>query len=91
MKHSSYFDGKVQSLGMNSPEGYATVGVIEPGTYAFSTAKQETMVVTEGSLSYRLPGQDWKTAKKGEKFVVAPGIAFDCKADKDAAYMCYYK
>jgi purine/pyrimidine-nucleoside phosphorylase len=91
MKHSSYFDGKVQSLGMNSPEGFATVGVIEPGAYNFSTSKQETMVVTEGSLSYRLPNQEWKVAKKGEKFIVAPGVAFDCKADKDASYICYYK
>jgi uncharacterized protein YaiE (UPF0345 family) len=37
IKHSTYFDGKVQSLGINTEQGYATVGVIEPGKYTFST------------------------------------------------------
>jgi purine/pyrimidine-nucleoside phosphorylase len=91
MKHSSYFDGKVQSLGLNAPEGYATVGVIERGSYTFSTSTQETMVVVDGTLDYKLPGQEWKEAKKGEKFVVASGVAFDCRTDKDAAYICYYR
>jgi purine/pyrimidine-nucleoside phosphorylase len=91
MKHSSYFDGKVQSLGMNSPQGYATVGIIEPGTYTFSTSSQETMVVVEGSLNYKLPGKEWVEAKKGEKFIVVSGVSFECRADKDAAYICYYK
>ncbi|MDP3179988.1 MAG: pyrimidine/purine nucleoside phosphorylase [Spirochaetaceae bacterium] len=91
MKHSSYFDGKVQSLGVNTKNGYATVGVIEPGSYTFSTSTQETMVVVEGVLKYRLYEQEWMEAKKGEKFVVAPGVAFDCRADVDTAYICYYK
>jgi purine/pyrimidine-nucleoside phosphorylase len=90
MKHSSYFGGKVQSLGMNGPEGYATVGVIEPGSYTFSTTTQETMVVVEGFLKYRLPGQEWMEVKKGEKFIIAPGVSFDCRTEKDASYICYY-
>lgn len=91
MKHSSYFGGKVQSLSMNTAAGTATAGVIEPGTYAFSTSSEETMFVTEGELKYHLPGGEWKTAKKGEKFVVPAGVSFDCAAEKDAAYICYYK
>lgn len=91
MKHSSYFNGKVQSLSMNSPEGSATVGVMEPGSYQFSTTQQETMVVTEGTLLYRFPGEDWKTVNKGERFVVAPGSAFDCEAKNDVSYICYYR
>lgn len=91
MKHSSYFDGKVQSLGINTSAGYATVGVIEPGTYTFSTSKQETMCVTEGVLHYLLPKQGWKIAKKGEQFIVPAGLSFDCKAEHDVGYICYYK
>jgi uncharacterized protein YaiE (UPF0345 family) len=39
----------------------------------------------------KLPEQEWKEAKKAEKFGVASGAAFDCHTDKDAAYICYYK
>lgn len=91
MKHSSYFEGKVQSLSLNTENGKATAGVIEPGTYSFSTSSEETMLVTEGELKYRLPGGNWMTAKKGQKFIVEAGLSFDCKAEKDASYICYYK
>jgi len=91
MKHSSYFDGKVQSLGINTESGFATVGVIEPGTYTFSTSKEETMAITEGSLKYMVPGSGWKIARKGEHFVVPAGVSFECKAEADASYICYYR
>jgi uncharacterized protein YaiE (UPF0345 family) len=55
MKHSSYFDGKVQSLGLNTPEGYATAGVIEPGKYTFKTDAEEHMHVVAGTLKAKLP------------------------------------
>jgi hypothetical protein len=55
MKHSSYFDGKVQSLGLNTPEGYATTGVIEPGKYTFKTDSEEHMHVVAGTLKAKLP------------------------------------
>jgi hypothetical protein len=29
MKHNVYYDGRVQSLGLNTEEGSATVGVID--------------------------------------------------------------
>ncbi|HPN64749.1 MAG TPA: pyrimidine/purine nucleoside phosphorylase, partial [Candidatus Goldiibacteriota bacterium] len=48
MKHSEYFEGKVQSLSITGKFGNATVGVIEPGQYTFGTASQETMTVVEG-------------------------------------------
>ena len=91
MKHSSYFEGKVQSLSFNTPQGRATAGVIEPGTYSFSTSSEEIMSVTEGELKYRLPGGEWLNAKKGQSFTVAAGVAFECATDKDASYICYYK
>jgi purine/pyrimidine-nucleoside phosphorylase len=91
MKHSSYFDGKVQSLGFNSHAGYATAGVIEPGTYKFSTEKQEIMVITAGALRAKLPGKEWLFYKKGEKFTVPPGVEFEVQAKADCAYICYYK
>ena len=92
MKHSVYFDGKVQSLGVNTDEGYATVGVMEPGKYTFSTSSEEHMNVVAGSMKVKLPGtDDWKVYGKGEKFVVAPDKSFDLELDNDVVYLCYYK
>ncbi len=92
MKHSVYFDGKVQSLGVNTDEGFATVGVMEPGKYTFPTSSEEHMNVVVGSMKVKLPGEDaWKVYGKGEKFVVAPNKSFDLELDNDVVYLCYYK
>lgn len=91
MKHNSYFDGKVQSLAVNTANGYATVGVIEPGEYTFSTDSEETMSIVAGSLKVRQPGEDWKQIDKGATFVVPAGRSFDVQAVADVAYICYYK
>ena len=91
MKHSSYFDGKVQSLGLNTPEGYATTGVIEPGKYTFKTDSVEHMHVVAGTLKARLPGGGWQTFSKGQFFVVPAQASFDVEAAADVAYLCHYK
>ena len=91
MKHSVYFDGKVQSLGINTVKGYATVGVMESGKYTFSTAKEETMVITAGTLKAKLPGKDWAAYSQNSSFVVAPNASFEVEAVGEVAYICYYK
>jgi uncharacterized protein YaiE (UPF0345 family) len=91
MKHSSYFDGKVQSLGLNTPEGYATTGVIEPGKYTFKTDSEEQMHVVAGALKAKLPGAAWQTFAKGTFFVVPAHASFDVEASADVAYICHYK
>lgn len=91
MKHNTYFEGKVQSLGLNTPEGFATVGVIEPGTYTFSTDSEEHMTIVAGAMNVKLPGKDWKPMAKGETFVVKPHASFDVEVKGDTAYICYYK
>ena len=91
MKHNSYFDGKVQSLGLNTPEGFATTGVIEPGKYTFKTDSEEHMHVVAGNLKAKLPGDTWQTFSKGQSFVVPANVSFDVEAAGDVAYICYYK
>jgi len=91
MKHNSYFDGKVQSLGLSTPEGYATTGVIEPGKYTFKTDSEERMCVVAGTLKAKLPGGGWQNFTQGKSFVVPAGASFDVEASADAAYICYYK
>ena len=91
MKHNSYFDGKVQSLAITTPEGRATVGVIEPGQYAFGTDTEEHMRVLVGVLKAKLPGGDWQDYAAGESFVVAPNVKFEVEAEADVSYICHYK
>ncbi len=91
MKHSVYFEGKVQSLGVNTTSGFATVGVIEPGAYTFSTSSEEHSVLVEGTLRVKLPGEDWKVFPKGQEIVVSSGVSFDIEAQADVAYVCYYR
>lgn len=91
MKHNSYYEGKVQSLGVNTPKGYATVGVIEPGKYSFSTTQEEQMTVVAGSLKVKLPGKDWIEFGEGRFFLVPPKTSFEVEAKTDTAYICYYR
>jgi purine/pyrimidine-nucleoside phosphorylase len=90
MTHNIYFDGKVQSLGFNSADGRATVGVITPGRYTFSTETEENVVIIAGQLRVKLPGEEWKVVRKGENYCVARDSSFEVEADSDAAYICYY-
>jgi purine/pyrimidine-nucleoside phosphorylase len=91
MKHNSYFDGKVQSLAVNTLEGPATVGVIEPGKYTFKTGSEEHMHVVAGVLKAKLPGVAWQAYSKGQFFVVPAQASFDVEASADVAYLCHYK
>jgi len=58
---NEYFDGKVKSIGFETPEGKATIGVMAVGEYEFVTSTVEYMTVTSGKLTVLLPGSDeWK-------------------------------
>ena len=91
MRHNVYFDGKVQSLGFACAGGAATVGVITPGQYAFTTDGAEQVVVLAGTLAVRLPGEDWRTVHAPGAYTVPPGTTFDVSADGDVAYLCRFE
>jgi uncharacterized protein YaiE (UPF0345 family) len=91
MKHNSYFEGKVQSLAVNTAEGYATVGVIEPGRYNFKTDSEERIRIVAGTLQAKLPGGAWQSYAKDQAFVVPAHASFDIEAAADVAYICHYK
>ena len=91
-KTNQYFDGKVVSIGLESAEGTATVGVMAAGEYEFGTATIEIMTVISGTLSILQPGEtEWKTFKKFESFEVAKGVKFRVKCTEDTPYLCLYK
>jgi purine/pyrimidine-nucleoside phosphorylase len=91
MDHNVYFEGKVQSLSMETEQGRATVGVISSGKYSFSTSTQERMVVTSGVLGVRLPGADWRIFGPNQEFIVNAQTSFEVEASQDVSYICYYK
>ena len=91
-KTNQYFDGKVVSIGLESAEGTATVGVIAAGEYEFGTATIEIMTIISGTLSILQPGEtEWKTYNKFESFEVAKDVKFKVKCTEDTPYLCLYK
>ncbi len=87
-----YFDGKVKSIAFETASLPATVGVMEPGEYQFSTSQKETIIVVSGALTVQLPGEDaWHTYATGERFVVEAGQHFQVQAEGDTAYFCTYE
>ena len=91
MEHNVYFEGKVQSLSLDTDQGRATVGVITPGKYTFSTSTQERMVVTSGKLSVTLSqGKERIVVGPNQEFIVGANASFDVEATGDASYICYY-
>ncbi len=91
-KTNQYFGGKVVSIGLESAEGTATVGVMAAGEYEFGTATIEIMTIISGTLSILQPGEtEWKTYNKFESFEVAKDVKFKVKCTEDTPYLCLYK
>ncbi|MDD8026325.1 MAG: pyrimidine/purine nucleoside phosphorylase [Acidobacteriota bacterium] len=92
LKVNEYFDGKVKSIGFETPEGPATVGVMAPGEYEFGTSTREIMTVTSGLLTVRLPDQAaWRDYSAGESFEVGKGLKFQLQVAADVSYLCLYR
>lgn len=88
---NEYFNGMVKSIGFQSVEGKATIGVMAKGEYEFGTSTQETMRVISGAMSINLPGSsEWKEYKSGTEFIVAANVKFGVRVTVDSAYLCLY-
>lgn len=90
VSHNVYFEGKVQSLGLETSKGKATLGVMKAGSYTFSTSTSEKMVIISGVLDVKLEGSDQRKYQAQEEFDVVAGTSFDVSCDRDVAYLCYY-
>ena len=91
LKHNTYFDGKVQSVGFERHGRRTTVGVIAPGEFHFGTDAPERMTVICGELQAKLPGStQWQSFPAGTSFEVAGKSGFDVKAAQPAAYLCEF-
>lgn len=91
LKHNTYFDGNVQSLGFERHGRRLTAGVILPGEFHFNTDAPERMTVSSGELSAKLPGSSqWMTYPVGTAFEIPGKSGFDVKASAPAAYICEF-
>ena len=88
---NEYFDGKVKSIGFATQTLPATVGVMAPGDYEFTTSEREVMTVVSGALSVKLPGRDeWQVFTVGDSFEVAAKTRFQLQVAVATAYLCVY-
>ena len=91
IKHSQYFENKVQSLAFERNSLKASVGVIEPGTYRFETAAAERMTVISGLLEAKLPSSDeFVPFSAGTYFEIGPNSAFEARVSAVSSYLCEY-
>jgi uncharacterized protein YaiE (UPF0345 family) len=89
---NEYFDGKVKSIGFETSEGTATVGVMAAGEYEFSTSSVEFMTVTSGILTVLLPNcEKWEDFGQNETFRVDANVKFKVKAAQPTSYLCLYR
>lgn len=91
LKHNSYFEGQVQSVGFERLGRRITVGVIVPGEFHFGTDAPERMTVISGELAARLPDSgEWRHFPAGTVFEVPAKSGFDVRATQPAAYLCEF-
>ncbi len=91
LKHSTYFEGQVQSVGFERNGRRATVGVVDRGEFHFGTDAPERMTVVSGELWAKLPGDGaWRAFPAGTTFEVPAKSGFDVKAETPAAYLCEF-
>ena len=91
LKHNTYFDGQVQSVGFERNGRRATVGVIAPGEFHFGTDAPERMTVISGELGVRRAGTDaWVTYAAGTAFEIPGRSGFDVRATDPSAYLCEF-
>ncbi len=91
LKHNTYFDGKVQSVGFERNGRRATVGVIDAGEFHFGTDAAERMTVVSGELWVKGPGASaFRAYPAGTAFEIPAKSGFDVKADAPVAYLCEF-
>jgi len=90
LRHNSYFDGRVQSIGYERHGRRATVGVIASGEYHFDTNAPERMSVLSGELVAKVDGGVWVTYPAGTTFEIAGLSGFDVRTSQDSAYLCEF-
>ena len=93
LTHSTYFDGKVQSIGFERNGRKLTAGVIAPGEYHFGTGAPEKMEIVAGACRVKLDGaESWQSYGAGAFFRVPGKSGFSIAVEGELAeYVCSYE
>ena len=92
-KANIYFDGKVVSHTILTPEGARkTLGLIYPGSFHFGTDAAERMEIVAGSCRVKLDGSSaWNTYAAGQTFEVPAKSGFDIEVVSGICeYICSF-
>ena len=92
-KANVYFDGKVVSHTILSPDGSKkTLGLIYPGKFHFGTDKAELMEIVSGACVVKLDGQTATTDyATGSAFEVPSKSGFDIEVKSGICeYVCSF-
>jgi uncharacterized protein YaiE (UPF0345 family) len=89
LKHNTYFEGKVQSIGFERHGRRLTAGVIAPGEYHFGPDAPERMTVISGELEAKV-GDTFRVYPAGTAFEVPGKSGFDVRAKEPTAYLCEF-
>jgi uncharacterized protein YaiE (UPF0345 family) len=91
LKHNTYFDGKVQSVGFERNGRRHTVGAIDAGEFHFGTDGAERMSIVDGEVFVRIDGAtEWTHYPAGTAFEVGQKSGFDIRAAAPAGYVCEF-
>jgi purine/pyrimidine-nucleoside phosphorylase len=91
LKHNTYFEGLVQSVGFERHGRRQSAGVIDTGEFHFGTDAPERMTVVSGELEAKLPGRsDWQRFPAGTAFEIPGKSGFDVRAAAPSAYLCEF-
>jgi uncharacterized protein YaiE (UPF0345 family) len=89
LKHNTYFDGRVQSIGFQRLGRRMTAGVMAPGEYHFDTDAPERMTIVSGELEAKVEDA-WRSYPAGTTFEVPAKSGFDVRAREPASYLCEF-
>jgi len=90
LKHNSYFDGLVQSVGFERHGRRQTVGVVAAGEHHFNTDAPERMTIVSGEMLARTGTGAFVNYPAGSSFEVAGKSGFDVKVAQPCAYWCEF-
>ncbi|NJM94477.1 MAG: pyrimidine/purine nucleoside phosphorylase [Cytophagales bacterium] len=89
---NEYFGGQVRSLGYQTADGKATVGVMLPGTYQFNTGQMEIVTIMEGRMLVKLAGEDqFYPFELTESFEVPAHSSFEVQIESPTSYLCQFR
>ncbi len=86
MKHNIYGNGGFQNIEFTDNESAKSIGVVEPGSYTFTTEYEETIQCLTGLLEINN-----NQCLPGEKIVINKGESFTIASKETSSYLCLYK